>query len=53
MPPAVATANQISAAARTLHEGGHIAVAEALLLFLAGADMEAASGLRPGLAGVP
>jgi hypothetical protein len=48
MPPAVATAALIAAAGRALHEAGHAVVAEALMLFLAGADMEGALGLRPG-----
>ena len=48
MPPAVVTANLIAVAARALHEGGHQAVAQALMLFLAGAGFEDALGLRPG-----
>ena len=38
MPPAVATAALIAAEARALHEVGHPVIAEALALFLAGAD---------------
>ena len=44
----MATAALIAAAARALHEAGHAVVAEALSLFLAGADFEAALALRPG-----
>jgi hypothetical protein len=53
MSPAVATAVLIAAAARALHEAGHAVVAEALSLFLAGTDFEAALALRPGWRAFP
>jgi hypothetical protein len=53
VPPAVATASLIAPAARALHEAGHPVIAEALLLFLAGADFEAALGLGSGWRAYP